>query len=80
MNAEKGGRITFVPLNRVKSTPVEYPAANDAIPLIKKLQFDVAFQTVFEQVSGSNETWAFINLTLHVFFLSCSPVPSFAPV
>lgn len=58
MNAEKGGRITFVPLNRVKSTPVEYPAANDAIPLIQKLQFDVAFQTVFEQVNqGVGKGW-----------------------
>ncbi|KAI8339568.1 hypothetical protein BC941DRAFT_254380 [Chlamydoabsidia padenii] len=50
MNAEKGGRITFVPLNRIKSTSVEYPSANDAIPLIQKLQYDVAFQKVFEQV------------------------------
>lgn len=69
MNAEKGGRITFVPLNRVKSSPVEYPAANDAIPLINKLQFDGAFQKVFEQVSGSNKKSFFIDLTLPVVFL-----------
>lgn len=51
MSNEKGGRVTFVPLNRIKDTaPVEYPSANDAIPLIGKLTFDPKYQKVFEQV------------------------------
>ncbi|ORZ17870.1 putative chromosome segregation protein SudA [Absidia repens] len=52
MNAEKGGRVTFVPLNRVKSTPSEYPTANDAIPLIQKLRFNDMYQKAFEQIFG----------------------------
>ncbi|CAO3634436.1 unnamed protein product [Cunninghamella echinulata] len=51
MRNEKGGRVTFVPLNRIKDTaPVEYPSANDAIPLIGKLTFDPKYQKVFEQI------------------------------
>ncbi|CAO3632342.1 unnamed protein product [Cunninghamella blakesleeana] len=52
MSHEKAGRVTFVPLNRIKETalPMDYPSANDAIPLISKLNFDPKYQRVFEQI------------------------------
>lgn len=52
MNKEKRGRVTFMPLNRLKSVNVQYPKANDAIPMISKLQFDRAYNMAFEQVFG----------------------------
>ncbi|ORX50243.1 structural maintenance of chromosome protein 3 [Hesseltinella vesiculosa] len=50
MAAEKSGRVTFVPLNRVKSAIMEYPSASDAIPLIQKLHFDQTYQNAFQQI------------------------------
>jgi structural maintenance of chromosome 3 (chondroitin sulfate proteoglycan 6) len=50
MNKEKGGRVTFMPLNRLKSAQINYPKANDAIPMINKLKFDRAYVMAFEQV------------------------------
>lgn len=33
MIKEKSGRVTFVPLNRLKAQNVDYPQANEAIPM-----------------------------------------------
>ncbi|KAI7902915.1 uncharacterized protein BX663DRAFT_55209 [Cokeromyces recurvatus] len=52
MNKEKAGRITFIPLNRVKSRQVEYPQKDDCVSLISQLQFDPRYQVAFEQVFG----------------------------
>ncbi|KAK4689553.1 structural maintenance of chromosome 3 (chondroitin sulfate proteoglycan 6), partial [Tremellales sp. Uapishka_1] len=52
MNREKRGRVTFMPLNRLKSVAVNYPKADDAMPMISKLQFDRAYVMAFEQVFG----------------------------
>ncbi|WVQ73216.1 hypothetical protein IAR50_002782 [Cryptococcus sp. DSM 104548] len=46
------GRVTFMPLNRLKSHTVNYPKANDAIPMIQKLRFDKDYVMAFEQVFG----------------------------
>ena len=51
MNREKAGRVTFMPLNRLKSHNVTYPKANDALPMISKLKFDRAYVMAFEQVN-----------------------------
>ncbi|KAG2184830.1 hypothetical protein INT43_000743, partial [Umbelopsis isabellina] len=50
MTAEKAGRVTFMPLNRLRTRPVLYPSSNDAIPMMSKLKFDPKFQKAFEQV------------------------------
>lgn len=50
MNAERLGRLTFVPLNRVRATPHTYPQSDEVIPLIRKLQFDALHAPAFEQV------------------------------
>ncbi|WOO77394.1 Chromosome segregation protein sudA [Vanrija pseudolonga] len=52
MNKEKSGRVTFMPLNRLRSVNVQYPQSDDAVPLISKLRFDPAYRMAFEQVFG----------------------------
>lgn len=52
MLKEKTGRVTFMPLNRLKNKPVTFPATNDAEPLIKKLRYDPSHSRAFEQVFG----------------------------
>ncbi|RCH98817.1 Structural maintenance of chromosomes protein 3, partial [Rhizopus stolonifer] len=52
MNKEKAGRITFIPLNRVKARQTEYPQKDDAVPLLSLLQYDSRYQKAFEQVFG----------------------------
>ncbi|XWS71366.1 hypothetical protein CRYUN_Cryun03dG0132600 [Craigia yunnanensis] len=52
LNSLKGGRVTFIPLNRVKSTHVTYPQSSDVIPLLKKLNFSPKFAPAFAQVFG----------------------------
>lgn len=52
MNKEKSGRVTFVPLNRLKSNLVQYPKADDALPMLSKLKYDKRFAMAFEQIFG----------------------------
>lgn len=52
MTRERTGRVTFMPLNRLKPKDVTYPNADDAIPLIKKLSFDPKMDKAFKQVFG----------------------------
>ncbi|KDP35372.1 hypothetical protein JCGZ_10356 [Jatropha curcas] len=50
LNSSKGGRVTFIPLNRVKAPHVNYPQSSDVIPLLKKLKFSPNFTPAFAQV------------------------------
>ncbi|KAL0370253.1 UNVERIFIED_CONTAM: Structural maintenance of chromosomes protein 3 [Sesamum angustifolium] len=50
LNAQKGGRVTFIPLNRVNAPRVTYPQSSDVIPLLKKLQFSDKYASAFAQV------------------------------
>lgn len=52
INKEKAGRVTFIPLNRIKVRPTTYPQANDAVPMISKLKFADEYRKAFEQVFG----------------------------
>lgn len=52
LNALKGGRVTFIPLNRVKAPRVTYPQSSDVVPLLKKLKFSPNFTPAFAQVSS----------------------------
>lgn len=51
MATEKAGRVTFMPLNRLRTRPTVYPSGADAIPMMSKLTFDPMFQKALEQVS-----------------------------
>lgn len=53
MNQERvGGRITFMPLNLIKSKLPEYPQSDDAIPLVSQLQFEPVYQAVMAEIFG----------------------------
>ncbi|OMO91069.1 RecF/RecN/SMC [Corchorus capsularis] len=52
LNSMKGGRVTFIPLNRVKAPHVTYPQSSDVIPLLRKLNFSPKFAPAFAQVFG----------------------------
>lgn len=54
LNSSKGGRVTFIPLNRVKAPRISYPQSSDVIPLLKKLKFSPNFAPAFSQVVSSN--------------------------
>lgn len=49
---EKAGRVTFMPLNKLRSKPINMPRASDTIPMIDKLQFDPAYEKAFMHVFG----------------------------
>lgn len=49
----KGGRVTFMPLNKLSPRePVSAPAGSEAVPLLSKLKFKAAFRPAFVQVFG----------------------------
>ncbi|WJX59131.1 Structural maintenance of chromosomes protein 3, variant 3 [Trifolium repens] len=50
LNRQKGGRVTFIPLNRVNAPRVTYPQSSDVIPLLKKLNFRDEYTPAFSQV------------------------------
>lgn len=52
LNKERGGRLTFLPLNRVRPKHVDLPKAPDALPLIEKLDYDPTYENAFRQVFG----------------------------
>ncbi|KAJ5662799.1 RecF/RecN/SMC [Penicillium macrosclerotiorum] len=52
LQKEKAGRVTFMPLNRLRSRPMSMPRASDTIPMIEKLQFDPAYERAFQHVFG----------------------------
>ncbi|OJJ85356.1 chromosome segregation protein SMC [Aspergillus glaucus CBS 516.65] len=49
---EKAGRVTFMPLNRLRSKPINMPRASDTIPMIEKMQYDSAYEKAFMHVFG----------------------------
>jgi structural maintenance of chromosome 3 (chondroitin sulfate proteoglycan 6) len=52
LNREQNGRVTFMPLNRLRTKTLEYPESNDkVIPMIEVLKFDNAYAKAVEQVS-----------------------------
>lgn len=52
MQRKRAGRVTFVPLNRVKPRAANLPRANDARPLIEKLKYDARYEPAMRQVFG----------------------------
>lgn len=52
MLKEKTGRVTFMPLNRLKPKNPPMPTGPDAEPLLSKLIYDPKFEKAFSQVFG----------------------------
>ncbi|KAI4953082.1 hypothetical protein J4E86_006621 [Alternaria arbusti] len=49
---DKGGRITFIPLNRIRAHDMNLPATGDMQPLLPKLRYDERFEDAFRHVFG----------------------------
>ncbi|GAM82743.1 hypothetical protein ANO11243_007290 [Dothideomycetidae sp. 11243] len=52
LQREKSGRVTFIPLNRIRTQQANLPRANDAIPLLSRMEYDSQFEAAFQQVFG----------------------------
>lgn len=52
MMKEKTGRVTFMPLNRLKPKVPVFPQTEDTQPLIDQLTFDTKYTKAFQQVFG----------------------------
>ncbi|KAL2919885.1 Structural maintenance of chromosomes protein 3 [Polyrhizophydium stewartii] len=48
----RGGRVTFMPLNRLRVLEQRYPPRQQGIPIIDKLRFDETYLPAFKQVFG----------------------------
>ncbi|OIW34031.1 RecF/RecN/SMC protein [Coniochaeta ligniaria NRRL 30616] len=47
-----GGRITFMPLDKLRQRHANLPRASDAVPLISKINYDPQYEVAFQQVFG----------------------------
>jgi structural maintenance of chromosome 3 (chondroitin sulfate proteoglycan 6) len=54
LNKERSGRVTFMPLNRLKPKIPAYPQAQDAIPLISRVEFEPKYEKAVQQVLSSS--------------------------
>lgn len=52
LQQEKSGRVTFMPLNRLRPPDTPYPQAPDAVVMLRKLSFDEHLLPAFKQVFG----------------------------
>lgn len=53
LNTKEGGRVTFIPLNRVKVPHVTYPLETFGVkPLLKELKYHPKYDQAFSQVSN----------------------------
>ena len=52
LNKERAGRVTFMPLNRLKPKTANYPQAQDARPLMSLIEYDDMFEKAVQQVFG----------------------------
>ncbi len=50
LTIDKGGRVTFIPLNCVWPPHLNYPIRPNVVPLLKKLKFNLKFGPTFVQV------------------------------
>ena len=62
LTSEKGGRVTFMPLNRIRAPNVHYPTGPDVVPLLKKLKYNAQFGPAFAQVSEKS-----LNLVVRLY-------------
>lgn len=52
MTKERTGRVTFMPLNRLKPKEIQLPSETDCIPLLSKLDYEEHLRKAFLQVFG----------------------------
>ncbi|ELQ44596.1 chromosome segregation protein sudA [Pyricularia oryzae] len=54
LEKEKSGRVTLMPLAQLRPRKVNMPRAQNAFPLIDKLQYDEVYDKAFQQVFGKS--------------------------
>ncbi|KAI9873842.1 MAG: Structural maintenance of chromosomes protein 3, partial [Pleopsidium flavum] len=52
LQRDKLGRVTFMPLNRLRPKPGNIPNSNDAMPMLQKIQYDDRYEKALQQVFG----------------------------
>lgn len=52
LNKERGGRLTFISLNRVNPRTTQIPQTADAQPLLPKLRYDAQYEKAVKHVFG----------------------------
>ncbi|EEY22787.1 chromosome segregation protein sudA [Verticillium alfalfae VaMs.102] len=52
LNRQKGGRVTFMPLDQLRPRQVNLPRSQDAVPLLSKIRYDPKYEKAFQQVFG----------------------------
>ncbi|KAI3723901.1 hypothetical protein L2E82_35663 [Cichorium intybus] len=66
LNAEEGGRVTFIPLNQVNARNVTYPPKSSGVkPLLKELKYSPRYGKAFSQVFARTVICD-LNLATHV--------------
>ncbi|KAK5949899.1 Structural maintenance of chromosomes protein 3 [Knufia fluminis] len=54
LNRERSGRITFMPLNRLRPKTATFPNANDIRPLVSLVNYDPMYEKAVQQVFGKS--------------------------
>lgn len=52
LQREKAGRVTFMPLNRLRPATINLPSASDAVSLMSRLKYDPKYEKALQQVFG----------------------------
>ena len=53
LQKQYGGRVTFMPLSNLRVRSSNLPRANDAVPLVSKIDYDPLYEKAFQQVFGA---------------------------
>ncbi|CAH0049265.1 unnamed protein product [Clonostachys solani] len=53
LHKQHGGRVTCLPLSRLRPRPVNMPRAHDAVPLLSKITYDSKFERAFQHIFGN---------------------------
>lgn len=53
LQAQKGGRITCLPLSRLRVRESNLPKAHDAVPLLSKITYDPKYERAFARIFGN---------------------------
>jgi structural maintenance of chromosome 3 (chondroitin sulfate proteoglycan 6) len=69
LNQENGGRVTFIPLNRVRAPNVTYPQRSDVTPLIHKLNFKDDYTPAFRKVSFYSSAVSYLHMGYMAWYL-----------
>lgn len=77
LNRERAGRVTFMPLNRLNHKPPNFPNAQDALPLVSRIQYDQRYEKAVQQVFG--KTIVCPNLTVAAQYARSHGVSAITP-